>query len=78
VNAILIASRGLKMHEPCTYDRGHIFQETVRLPGYWGGACAGCKWKDHAMRCSYSVADEPKYVPQHLASLPRNLIEELE
>jgi Protein of unknown function (DUF3716) len=24
----------------------------MRLAGHFGGACANCKWRDHAARCS--------------------------
>lgn len=78
MNALLIASRGLSQRESCARNTRTVFVEDVRVPGYWGGACAGCKWKDHGARCSYSNRGEPKYEPSDLALLPRGAIEELE
>ncbi|RMJ20748.1 hypothetical protein PHISP_08382 [Aspergillus sp. HF37] len=77
VNAILIASRGMVVAD-CGHDTHHIFRDTVRLPGWWGGACAGCKWRDHGRRCSHFDADEDPFFPQNTGSLPRNIVEELE
>ncbi|KAF7585224.1 hypothetical protein BBP40_011657 [Aspergillus hancockii] len=78
VNAILIASRGVPQRVPCTHNTGVVFLDPVRLPGYWGGSCPGCKWRDHAARCSYASRHEAKYVPARLAGIPRGTIEELE
>lgn len=78
MNALLIASRGLSQRERCAHNARTVFIEDVRVPGYWAGACAGCKWKDHGVRCSYSNRGEPKYEPSDLAVLPRGAIEELE
>ena len=61
------------MNNTCT-----VFVEDVQLPGYWGGSCAGCKWKDHGAQCSFADRDEAKYHPTDLASLPRGVIEEVE
>lgn len=66
------------VYEDCDHDTHHIFHDTVRLPGWWGGACAGCKWRDHGRRCDYQDPDELPFYPQHMAALPRNIIEDLE
>ncbi|KAL3435104.1 hypothetical protein BDV09DRAFT_185238 [Aspergillus tetrazonus] len=78
VNAILIASRGVKTRESCSMNTRSVFGEHVRIPGYWNGACAGCKWKDGGARCDFYADREPKYVPLSVAELPRAPIEELE
>ena len=28
-------------------------------PGYFGGACANCKWRDHGGRCSVRDGEDP-------------------
>ena len=61
------------MNNTCT-----VFVEDVQLPSYWGGSCAGCKWKDHGAWCSFADCDEAKYHLTDLASLPRGVIEEVE
>ena len=43
VNALLIASRGVPQRRLCGRNNGMVFADHVRLPGFWGGACAGCK-----------------------------------
>nr|POF03162.1 hypothetical protein CFP56_75889 [Quercus suber] len=78
VNAILIASRGLHQRTRCTKNSRWVFAEDVRVPGYWGGGCAGCKWRDGAASCSYANKDEPKYIPASMVPAPRLAIEELE
>lgn len=78
VNALLIASRGVSQVKMCERNSGMVFADHVRLPGFWGGACAGCKWQDRAARCSYASPREPKYSPAGLASLPHSVVEELE
>lgn len=78
VNALLIASRGLRQHIACEKNTRAVFGEDVRVPGFWGGSCAGCKWRDGAASCSYAQLTEPKYQPSALATLPRNIVEELE
>ncbi|KAL4767126.1 hypothetical protein BDW60DRAFT_220794 [Aspergillus nidulans var. acristatus] len=78
VNAILIASRGVKTRKPCSMNTRSVFGEHVRIPGYWNGACAGCKWKDGGARCDFYATREPKYVPLSVAEVPRAPIEELE
>ena len=62
----------------CDNNTHSVFVEDVRLPGYWGGACAGCKWRDHGACCMFLNHDEAKYQPSGLASLPWSVIEELE
>jgi hypothetical protein len=56
VNAVLIQSRGMAHHRPCSACRGGAgfrpFPECRHLPGHFGGACGNCKWRDHASRCS--------------------------
>ena len=57
VNAILIQSRGRRGVHSCVSCRNAIpgprpFPECRRVPGHFGGACANCKWRDHASRCS--------------------------
>lgn len=78
VNALLIASRGIKVPSVCTNNKKGVFPESVRLPGWWGGCCAGCKWMDGAAKCSYGVPGEDKFMPTSLAPLPRAIIEDLE
>uniref|UniRef100_A0A7N2N7K4 Uncharacterized protein n=1 Tax=Quercus lobata TaxID=97700 RepID=A0A7N2N7K4_QUELO len=78
VNAILIASRGLPQRTRCTKNSRWVFAEDVRVPGYWGGACAGCKWRDGAASCSYADKNEAKYIPPSMVPAPRLAIEELE
>lgn len=78
VNALLIASRGLRQHTACEKNTRAVFGEDVRVPGFWGGSCAGCKWRDGAASCSYAQPNEPKYQPSSLATLPRDVVEELE
>ncbi|KAK5019996.1 hypothetical protein LTR60_000934, partial [Cryomyces antarcticus] len=78
VNAVLIASRGLAQRNACANNTLSVFKDQVRIPGYWGGSCAGCKWKDGSAHCSYGDKTEAKFQPSSVASLPRNLIEELE
>ena len=55
-----------------------VFVEDVQLPDYWGGSCAGCKWKDHDAQCLFADCDEAKYHPTDLALLPHGVIEEVE
>ncbi|KAL4761543.1 uncharacterized protein BDW70DRAFT_159803 [Aspergillus foveolatus] len=78
VNAILIASRGVKTRGLCSRNTRSVFGEHVRIPGYWNGACAGCKWKDGGARCDFYAEREPKYVPLSVAELRVAPIEELE
>ena len=57
INAILIQSRGRAMGQPCEACRRsrtgpRPFPECHRAFGHFGGACANCKWRDHANRCS--------------------------
>jgi hypothetical protein len=56
VNALLIASRGIIVRSPCPEhcqtQRPHPFISCVRLPGFWAGCCANCKWPDHGIQCS--------------------------
>jgi hypothetical protein len=52
INAILIQTRGVvgvecRFPDQCPGN----FLECVRLPGFWGGACGNCKWRDHGARC---------------------------
>lgn len=63
VNAILIASRGVEEEDDCEHRTSWVFRDTVRLPAWWGGACAAYKWKDHASRCSYAGLEEEKWEP---------------
>jgi Protein of unknown function (DUF3716) len=39
---------------------GGKFGECRRLAGYWKGACASCRWKDHTQRCSLVRPGEAK------------------
>ena len=55
-----------------------MFIEDVQLPDYWGGSCAGCKWKDHDAQCLFADCDEAKYHPTDLVLLPHRVIEEVE
>ena len=59
VAALLIQSRGLPATTPCSgcsglgQPRGRkAFPSCVRQAGHFGGACANCKWSDHAARCT--------------------------
>lgn len=53
VNALLIASRGTMLpSNGCMRSRATFGIPTV-LFGFWGGACAGCKWKDQSTYCSF-------------------------
>jgi hypothetical protein len=61
VNAILIQSRGKTGRHSCdscvSADPGpYPFPSCRKVPGHFGGACANCKWRDHASRCT--VRDE--------------------
>ncbi|KAJ0418236.1 hypothetical protein BJY00DRAFT_315129 [Aspergillus carlsbadensis] len=83
INALLIASRGTQMAVPCTRNRRRIFRDSIRIPGIWLGACAGCKWLDRAKVCGFNyeeseefkengVAEEPlRTSRRHLAAVPR-------
>ncbi|PWY76987.1 hypothetical protein BO70DRAFT_256324, partial [Aspergillus heteromorphus CBS 117.55] len=77
VNAILIASRGVRQPAPCNNITHSVFFKNIRLPGFWDGCCAGCKWKDHGARCAYASKGEVKYQPASIAALPRAIIEKL-
>ncbi|KAI8957881.1 hypothetical protein F5Y11DRAFT_338005 [Daldinia sp. FL1419] len=67
VNALLIASRGVAAPRPCracqeqsvrypdSYSRP--FPVCIKLRGYFGGCCAGCKFRDHAIRCDIQDSD---------------------
>ncbi|KAI8963487.1 hypothetical protein F5Y11DRAFT_319391 [Daldinia sp. FL1419] len=67
VNALLIASRGVAVPMPCQacqeqsvrYPDGYSrpFPVCIKLPGYFGGCCAGCKFRDHAIRCDVQDSD---------------------
>ena len=66
INAILIQSRGMAMDYPCSSCRNAVrgprpFTECRRVAGHFGGACANCKWKDHASRCSVRGDDGAAY-----------------
>lgn len=55
VNALLIYTRGL-VSAPCglrchTNHSNRPFSQCVRIPGYWDGCCANCKWLDWASQC---------------------------
>lgn len=54
INALLIQSRGDRLRSVCDACavRCKPFPECIRLPGYFGGCCGNCKWRDHAARCS--------------------------
>ena len=57
LNAILIQSRDTTLGHPCIACRSvhpglRPFPECRRVVGHFGGACANCKWRDHAARCS--------------------------
>lgn len=77
VNALLIASRGIQQKERCGNNTRAVFVDDVRVPGYWGGACAGCKWKDGASGCSYAARGEAKYLPSSFAAAPATALQEL-
>ncbi|KAL2802860.1 hypothetical protein BJX63DRAFT_425764 [Aspergillus granulosus] len=77
VNAVLIASRGVRSRVQCVRNSCWVFGENVRIPGYWNGACAGCKWRDGGASCDFFTVYEPKYMLVGMAALPRAHIEEL-
>lgn len=62
INALLIQSRGIEVPGGCTNSRSGVFASCVRLPGYFGGCCGNCKWKDHGARCSVRRPGEAKHV----------------
>lgn len=67
INAILIQSRGRALENPCSACRSarpglRPFPSCRRVQGHFGGACANCKWRDHAARCS--VRDEGDDAPE--------------
>ena len=48
------------------YENGNFprFVGCVRMPGYFGGACANCIWSDHGARCSsYAATDNDNPAP---------------
>ncbi|KAL4867976.1 hypothetical protein BDV12DRAFT_209431 [Aspergillus spectabilis] len=75
VNAILTASRGLRTLEPSVRNSRRVFGEHVRIPGYWNGACAGCKCRDGGASCDFFAVSEPKYMPNNMEAVPRAPIE---
>ncbi|CAG8059374.1 unnamed protein product, partial [Penicillium salamii] len=80
VNALLIASRGFRFARRCTHSRtGHPFGPyTVRLPGFWEGACMNCKWKDHQNRCDFRDPNEAQFLPSTQVHMPSaSRVEEL-
>ncbi|KAL2787988.1 hypothetical protein BJX66DRAFT_309806 [Aspergillus keveii] len=64
INAILIASRGKQMAVPCTRNKRRLFRDSIRIPGIWLGACAGCKWLDRAKVCGFNYEDRKKYTEE--------------
>lgn len=76
VNALIIQSRGIEVPDGCTNSRSGVFAKCVRLPGFFGGCCGNCKWKDHGARCSVRNPGEAKHVI--LAELEGNRVEEVE
>lgn len=76
---MLIASRGVPIQgEVCEHSiSGRPFGGSVRLPGYFGGACANCKWSDHAARCTLPHPDEPVFEPAEVTEMPEALAIEL-
>ena len=54
INAILIQSRGQAVADGCgcLSSIRPAFPECRRIARHFDGACANCKWKDHAARCS--------------------------
>jgi hypothetical protein len=78
INAILIASRGKQMAVPCTRNKRRLFRDSIRIPGIWLGACAGCKWLDRAKVCGFNHEERKKYreepwkpARKYLADVPR-------
>ncbi|KAI2473360.1 hypothetical protein F4781DRAFT_380096 [Annulohypoxylon bovei var. microspora] len=75
VNALLIASRGTAVSLPCEACRKQSvrasdgyskpFPVCVKVPGHFGGCCAGCKFRDHAARCTVrdGGVDDPNAAP---------------
>lgn len=76
INALIIQSRGIEVPEGCTNSMQGVFVQTIRLPGYFGGCCGNCKWKDHGTRCSVRSPGEAKHVILAELDFPR--IEEVE
>ena len=57
LNGVLIQSRGTTLEQPClachsVFPGLRPFPKCRRVAGHFGGACANCKWRDHASRCS--------------------------
>ena len=63
LNAILIQSRGRTMGLSCLACRSERpglrpFPECRRVAEHFDGACANCKWRDHASRCFVRDEDD--------------------
>lgn len=58
VNAVLIASRAAPVNEICEDGRDRYFRGTPRVPGFFGGCCANCKWRDWGARCAVRNPNE--------------------
>ncbi|KAF2834599.1 hypothetical protein M501DRAFT_1000048 [Patellaria atrata CBS 101060] len=76
VNRILIQSRGGDI-DPCTACRTRGFRPFLscrRAGVHFGGACANCKWCDHAARRSVRAGGlyKPSYGDRLLGSDPRD------
>jgi hypothetical protein len=71
VNALLIASRGIPMPNPCEHStNGLPFGGNVRLPGTFNGACANCQWRDHASQCTLGNRHERQYISLNAGEIP--------
>lgn len=76
INALIIQSRGIEIPGGCRNSRSGVFATTVRLPGYFGGCCGNCKFKDHGARCSVRNPGEPKLLA--MAEIGGTRVEEVE
>lgn len=68
INAILIQSRGSLNITPCEACTATLrrpvgprpFTECRSLPGFCGGCCGNCKWRDYGAQCSsYDINSQP-------------------
>ena len=79
MNGLLIASRGWYFPGICTESHtGYPFFGVVRLPGFWEGSCANCKWKERTSSCHHRDPSEARRIPAGIAALPEpSRLEEL-
>ena len=77
VNALLIASRGIPMERECTTStNGRPFARNLRIPGFFTGVCANCKWNGTSGRCSLGNIIERQYLSIDKGPVPQPSIVE--